>query len=642
MDEILRRLEALEKRILSLESRFTVGIPQAPTAQMGPQAAPPPPPYVAEMFGARPPAPPQPGAMVTFAPPPPAPVARGSVESYIGRKVLGVIGALAVIAGASYFLKYAFDSGWIGETGRIILGVIGGLVFILVGEFLRKKYPRFADIVTGLGGLGLLYLSTYAAFSFYQKINQPTAFAFMAAITAFGVVLALFANTVQVAALAVVGGFLTPFLISTSVPNDFNFFTYLAILGAGILAVSFFKKWHQLTLIGFIATILNFGLWYGAYYEPSKLFFTIYVLCIFYAIYLLAGIMSNIATKIASNSGDLFIFTINPVWFFGWLYFLLKIVNPQYQYSLGFIAAGLGALYIVLAYIASVTNSEDKKLTLFLGAIAVVFLTMAVPLQLKQNAITIAWAAEAAALFILGAYLRNYGMRIFGLAVLAFALARLFALDSSTGDLSYFTVIFNRRFFTYFMAIAASAVMGYFAVKSSAEGLKGEKVMPGLLWSAVNFLIIVAVTLEIFTFFEAKIFDLEKAKAEELSRQIPVAEELYPGEYQYRNQSAARYQVQDSAEYKSLTNQRNASISVFWTIFAVMLITLGMIYRSAFLRWSALVLFGVTIIKIFFYDLARLSTPYRIISFMALGVILLLASFLYYRYQKSLETHAQA
>lgn len=635
MDEILKRLEALEKRILALESRFIAGVPQAPAAQMGSQTAPTPPPYVAEMFGARPPAPPQPGVM-TAPIPPPAPAARGSVESYIGRKVLGVIGALAVLAGGAYFLKYAFDNGWIGETGRIILGIVGGLAFILVGEYLRKKYPRFADILSGLGGLGLLYLSIYAAFAFYHKIDQPAAFGFMAAITAFGVVLALFANTVQLAAAAVVGGFLTPFLLSTGVPNDFNFFAWLAVLGVGILAVSFFKKWQPLTLIGFVATIINFASWYGAYYKPEKLPFTIFVLSVFYAIYLLSGVLANIATKIRSNSGDLFIFTINPAWFFGWLYFLLL---PKYEDYLGFVSAGLGALYIALAYVASLANPDDRKLTLFLGAVAVVFLTIAVPLQLEQNAITIAWAVEAAVLFGLGSFLRNPGMRTFALFVLMFSVVRLFAFDSYAGDLDQFAAVFNRRFFTYFMVIAASGLMTYLAARNARLGglMAGEGILGAVLAGAVNLLIIIAITLELYSFFDAKVYRLEQERIRELSRTTPVSQESYPGQFRYQAESQARNQLYGSAEYRSITNQKNVSISVFWTVYAILLMILGMLYRSAYLRWSALALFGVTIIKVFFVDLSVVKTLYRVMSFMILGIILLVASFLYYRYQKRLE-----
>ncbi len=646
MDETQQKLENLEKRLTAIENRLGLGASRQ-EAQPGVAVPPAPPPYVTEMFGgpgqAGPmPSPAQPGMMSgSMPPPPPVPRARGGVESYIGRKVLAAIGILAVVVGVSYFLRYAFVNNIIGINGRIILGVTSGLIFIVLGEYLRKKYPRYSDFLTG-GGLALLYLSIYGSFWFYKKIDQTTAFGFMSAVTAFGVILSLWADTVQLGTLAIIGGFVTPSLLSTGVPpSELTLFGYFGILSLAILAISFFKKWHLLTTVGFIGFILNFAAWYGAYYKPDKLALTIYILTIFFIIYFLSSVVSSIVAKKLSNSGDLFLLTVNPAWFFGWLYYLLKFVHPEYKSSLGFIAAGFAALYVITAYISSLVNKEDKRFTLFLGAVAVLFLTIAIPLELNQNAITIAWAVEAAVLFILGSLLENLGMRIFGMAVLAFALVRLFGLDSGSGDLAQFTVIFNKRFFTYFATIVASAIMGYFAIKKPAGTATETKAMQGVLWTVVNFLILVAITVEISTLFDARIYRLEQEKIREIARKTPLTQEMYPGELKYRNESQARSQVHSSGQYNSYSNQRNAAISVFWTIYAIILITLGIVYRSALLRWSALALFGITIIKVFFVDLAVLETLYRVLSFIVLGIILLLASYLYYRFQKRLEAITQ-
>ncbi len=388
MDEILRRLDALEHRLSLLETGVTRSSVVAPHEQN----LPPPPIYRAESStnGGTSTA----GARI-------ADIARHAeshpkdIESYIGRWMLGVVGIIAIIFGASFFLKYAFDNNIIGETGRVILGVFGGLGFIVLGEILRPRLEKYSFILSG-GGLALLYLSIYAAYAFYPQtfgLSQTGAFAFMSVVTAFGVVLSVWANAMPLASLAAFGGFLTPFLIGSTHPNDMGFFTYIALLNLGILAVAFSKNWRELTLLGFLGTMVNFAAWFGTQYHPDKLFFTIYALVIFYAIYVCTSVVANLSTKEASNEGDLFILSINPAWFFGWLYFLLK---PDYEYSLGFIAAALGAVYIFFAYLASTMHHEDSKFSLFLGAIAVLFLTIAVPLQLSQNAITIAWAMEAA------------------------------------------------------------------------------------------------------------------------------------------------------------------------------------------------------------------------------------------------------
>ena len=122
-----------------------------------------------------------------------------------------------------------------------------------------------------------------------------------------------------------------------------------------------------------------------------------------------------------------------------------------------------------------------------------------------------------------------------------------------------------------------------------------------------------------------------------IERTVPLTQQRTPPNLQVPYQYEAERRVQQSQEYRSLNNQRNASISVFWTIYAIALISLGVMFQIAFLRWWALALFGLTIGKVFLFDLAVLPTPYRIISFMVLGVILLLASWFYFKYQKALE-----
>lgn len=639
MDENLKKIEELEARISRVEGRLGIstetGLSSSPKesredllvpeSYSGIQPSPP---------LQRPPSPPPPQKEWWEGMPREGRASTGetkNIESYIGRWILGIIGIVAIIFGVSFFFKYAFENNLIGPAGRVALGVLGGLTFIVLGELLRSRYEKYSYILSG-GGLGLFYLSIYGAFHFYHIINSTTAFGFMGVVTAFGVILSLWTGAIELAALALSGGFLTPYLLSTGVPNDLGFFAYLLVLNLGILSVAFFKKWHALTLLGFTGTVLNFASWYSAYYETEKIFFAVFTLAIFYAIYALAGVVANIATGKESDQGDLFILSINPAWFFGWCYYLLQ---PKYEYSLGFLAAGLGAFYIFFSYLALTLRSEDKKLTLFLSGIAVIFLTIAIPLQLKQNAITIAWAAEAAVLFFLGFYLKNQVMRMLAAGVFMIALVRLFAWDSGAGDLSKFLPVFNKRFFTYFMVTLASSIMTYLAWFGRAMLTKEEKGVLPILGTSVNVLVIAAITLELYSFFDARIFELERKNILELKRKTPVVESgrIYPPAYEYE----ARYQVRSSTAYKSITNQRNASISVFWTIYAIFLITVGILYRSAFIRWSALAFFGVTIAKVFIIDLTALPTPYRIISFTVLGIILLIASYFYFRYQKSLE-----
>jgi uncharacterized membrane protein len=71
--------------------------------------------------------------------------------------------------------------------------------------------------------------------------------------------------------------------------------------------------------------------------------------------------------------------------------------------------------------------------------------------------------------------------------------------------------------------------------------------------------------------------------------------------------------------------------SVWFMVFGAILLGVGFWRRSAFLRWQALLLLAVTIVKVFFFDMNALSQGYRILSFLGLGVLLFAVSYVYQR-----------
>ena len=76
---------------------------------------------------------------------------------------------------------------------------------------------------------------------------------------------------------------------------------------------------------------------------------------------------------------------------------------------------------------------------------------------------------------------------------------------------------------------------------------------------------------------------------------------------------------------------RDFTYSALWMGYGAMLMLIGFWRRSAFVRWQALLLIAVTILKVFVYDVSQLDRGYRIVSFIVLGVLLLAISFVYQR-----------
>jgi len=89
--------------------------------------------------------------------------------------------------------------------------------------------------------------------------------------------------------------------------------------------------------------------------------------------------------------------------------------------------------------------------------------------------------------------------------------------------------------------------------------------------------------------------------------------------------------------------QRDFTYSALWMAYGAMLMIIGFLRRTAFVRWQALLLIAATIVKVFVYDVSQLDKGYRIVSFIVLGVLLLAISFVYQRdwLQLSAKTRAQ-
>lgn len=84
-------------------------------------------------------------------------------------------------------------------------------------------------------------------------------------------------------------------------------------------------------------------------------------------------------------------------------------------------------------------------------------------------------------------------------------------------------------------------------------------------------------------------------------------------------------------DYRPLELARAFSYSAIWLFYGAALMVFGFWKRTAFVRWQALVLIAATILKVFIYDVSELEKGYRILSFIALGVVLLAISFIYQR-----------
>src|SRR5205085_8528791 len=218
-----------------------------------------------------------PFAPPAYAPPayaPPRVRPRGDLEARIGGNWFQRIGVIAVALGVGFFLKYAYDQGYIGKNGILWSFIAVGVGFLVGGELLRSRYHDYAYGLTGLGIL-ILYTCFYAAYGLLHLWEPVPAFVGMALVTATASLLAARYSALAIAVLGLIGGFLTPIVLSTHQDNEPALFSYIALLDLGVLALAYSKQWRSLNYMAFGATLLMFLGWYGEYYAPEKLWPTV-------------------------------------------------------------------------------------------------------------------------------------------------------------------------------------------------------------------------------------------------------------------------------------------------------------------------------------------------------------------------------
>jgi uncharacterized membrane protein len=195
-------------------------------------------------------------------------------EQFMGVKGFAWLGGLALFLGVAFFIKYSFDNNLIPPQLRVAIGFLTGLGLLVGGVVMsRKNFPALSQTLCATGVV-ILYAVTFAChalyhFDFFGPI--PT-FLLMSLITTAAFLLAARLNALVVAILGMLGGFLTPILLSTGQDNPLGLFGYIAILDLGLIVVALNKRWHFLTALGALGTVIMQVGWVDKFFESKKYF----------------------------------------------------------------------------------------------------------------------------------------------------------------------------------------------------------------------------------------------------------------------------------------------------------------------------------------------------------------------------------
>lgn len=317
------------------------------------------------------------------------------LEKFIGENLANKIGIAVLVLGIGYFVKYAIDQNWIGIYGRVFIGILCGGLLLGLAHRLRKSFAAFSSVLVG-GGIAVLYLTISIAFHEYQIFSQTVAFMLMVIITGFTILLAITYKRVELAVLAILGGFGSPFMVSTQEGNYIVLFTYILILDAGMLVLAYYKKWSLVNIISYAFTLLLFGSWISAKFDSSNssmVHGALIFATLFYFIFFAMNIVNNIRENTKFQGLEITLLLSNT--FFYYAAGMIILSGETGEAFKGLFTAALGVFNFIFAYLLYKNQRVDRNLIFMLIGLVLTFISLAAPIQLEGNYITLFWAAEA-------------------------------------------------------------------------------------------------------------------------------------------------------------------------------------------------------------------------------------------------------
>lgn len=668
------------------------------------------------------------------------------LEFRIGGIWLNRIAIVLIVLGTAYFLKYAFDNNWVGPMGRIIIGVLFGISFLVAGEiFQNKKYTIFAQGLTG-GGLAILYFSIFAGYYFFRDeniISQPVAMVLMIIITAASVILSVRYDSKAIAVLGLIGGFSTPFLLAAGEENYLGLFTYLLILNIGILTLSYYKKWSFLSYISFSLTQLIMLTSFISYFWNIKhmFFFSEFFFTALFIMYLLIPVVYSVFNNTRVTGGQITIIVINTLFYTLVSFSMISIVYPDFR---GFFAVLMTLAYGGIGFWVKSRNPGDKNILVIFFGTAITFLTLAIPLQLYKykfmDLISIGWIIESTILLYSGFKIESRKMRTASIIILLITSTKFLMFDVLNLNLdelmqNTYIPILNKWSIEFIIVTVGLFISAYLYKKNSDLASADESFLKGMLLAIANGFLFIQISMEISNYFyllsanegsQAVLLEHEQMRNGLMSISwtvyaitlayigfirdsikmrywaigilAAVFMKLFMIDFAFSMQSDTAYilvfntklistliavtamfsvcclykyyedklgdieyelfnpmmitaivilgialSVENLRYYDSLGAFMNGNVnteiqmqfalSSIWAIYSIILIIVGIMKRYKPARIFAIVLFGITIMKIFLSDLSILTGAYRVLSFIVLGFILLAVSFLYQKYK---------
>jgi uncharacterized membrane protein len=499
-------------------------------------------------------------------------LAETSFEDLLGGRILAWLGGLAIVVGVVLFLVIAVDRGWIGVEARIALAFAGSTVLLAVGLFLYERRGQTeAAVAAAASALAALYASLTYATAVKGVVGEEAGLLVAALVGAVGATIAVRWRSQFVAALALLGALASPVLVGGETSGPALAFMVVALVAT--VAVLVWQRWGWLALGAFLISAPQLAFWA---WDRDDLVVPLAVLALYWCLFVVAAIGYELrvpTSVLRVSSASVLLLNAGLVSALGW-----GLIDDRGSPE----GATLWVLGVTVAYVAlggfGFRQRMSAEIAALLVAVGVGLSGVTLALAADGPALVAGWSAEAAILAWVAA--RTGERRALAFAFAFLGLAALHTLvDEAPPDALVDGVDDLPRALVAVLCVGISA----FVVRHFVERVDLRLVLLGV--GSVALVYAASLT----------IVDVLQGDASEPSQTAQVA------------------------------------LSTFWGVVGLVAIVAGLVRDVRELRYAGLALLGLGVAKVFAYDLSELDQLYRVLSFIAVGIVLLVGAYAYQR-----------
>lgn len=372
--------------------------------------------------------------------------------AWVQKDFMMKVGAFLLLCALGWFVSYAFLNNWIGETGRIVLGLLLGVSILVLATWRIRTHAHQGGVFAVLGA-STIVLTLYAAREAYDMFTPVTALALMLFAVVFVAFLAVEHNSQNLALGALVIGALSPQFTAVPAPDMVMNFSYLAILVLGTLWVVKMREWDALTF-GALIVVALYGSpylspWYSVGERDTALLFAFFFTAVFFIANILSliregGDKNHLAHTVTALGTGLYLIT--------WIH---AVGEPEWHsmlYLMWMLVFTLGSFLIYRI-------RKDPTAFYIYGGTSVALLGAATLAQFEGTTLTIVYIVEIATLVLLSLALMKH-VRIATLLAILFVLPIALSGESIASS-AWYDSVFHEDFFVLVMLGVILALVGH-------------------------------------------------------------------------------------------------------------------------------------------------------------------------------------